>query len=118
MSGGLTVSQGLERGLAAHAAGHLQDAAKLYEAILKVRPDYIPAWNGLGVIHLQTRQTAEGLRCFDEACRIHRAPHLVHNIAVALERLGREDEALAAYGAAGVKRIVALRGDLPSGYGS
>ena len=45
----LTVDQALQRGISAHKDGKLQDAERLYRAILQVQPEHADANHNLGV---------------------------------------------------------------------
>ena len=46
----LTVDQALQQGVAAHKEGKLQEAEKLYRAILSTQPQHADANHNLGVL--------------------------------------------------------------------
>jgi thioredoxin-like negative regulator of GroEL len=46
----LTVDQALQQGIAAHKEGKLQDAERLYRAILQAQPKHPDANHNLGVL--------------------------------------------------------------------
>ena len=46
----LTIDQALQQGVAAHKEGKLQDAERLYRAILQAQPNHPDANHNLGVI--------------------------------------------------------------------
>ena len=53
----LTIAQALLRAIAAHKAGELQDAERLYGAILQSQPRHAHANQGLGVLELSAGTT-------------------------------------------------------------
>ena len=46
----MTIDQALQQGVAAHKEGKLQEAERLYQAILKSRPKHPDANHNLGLI--------------------------------------------------------------------
>ena len=48
----LTVEQALQKGIAAHKEGKLQDAERLYRAILQSQPKHPDANHNLSLIHI------------------------------------------------------------------
>ena len=46
----LTIEQALQQGVAAHKEGKLQDAERLYQAILQSQPEHPDANHNLGLI--------------------------------------------------------------------
>lgn len=46
----LTLAEALERGIAAHREGHLEDAERFYKAILQVQPNHPDANHNVGVL--------------------------------------------------------------------
>ena len=46
----ITIDQALQQGVAAHKEGNLQDAERLYRAILKSQPKHPDANHNLGVL--------------------------------------------------------------------
>ena len=53
----LTINQALQKGVAAHKAGQLQVAEKLYRAILKSHPNHADANHLLGVLAVSLDKT-------------------------------------------------------------
>ena len=66
-AGTLTVEQALQQAVAHHKAGRLQDAERLYRAILQVQPNHPDANHNLGVLAVQMNQVAAGLPHFKAA---------------------------------------------------
>ena len=60
----LTIDQALQRGVAAHKEGKLQDAERLYRAILQVLPDHPDANHNLGVLAVAVGKPLEALPLF------------------------------------------------------
>ena len=60
----LTVDQVLERGVAAHREGKLQEAEGLYRAILKAQPKHADANHNLGVLAVGINQAEKALPYF------------------------------------------------------
>ena len=63
----LTVDQALQRGIAAHKEGKLQEAEKLYKAILKAQPKHPDANHNLGVLAVGANQVEQALPYFKAA---------------------------------------------------
>ena len=57
----LTVDQALQRGISAHKDGKLQDAERLYRAILQVQPEHADANHNLGVLAVSVGKPSEAL---------------------------------------------------------
>jgi tetratricopeptide (TPR) repeat protein len=57
----LTIDQTLQQAIAHHKAGQLQDAKRLYLAILKTQPNHPDANHNLGVLAVQVNQPAVGI---------------------------------------------------------
>jgi len=88
----------LKRAVAAHKAGDLETAARLYRDILTAKPDHVGALHLLGVIECQLGRHDEGIRLIDAALRIEpRHAAAGHNRANALFELARVPEALRDY---------------------
>lgn len=110
-------------GVAFYRAGMLEDAAREYARVAELRPSDPAAPFHLGLIAIRQQRWADAVAQFRAACERGGArPAPLHNLAYALERLGRLDEAAAAYAeaAAGARddarillgwAIVALRQD-------
>ena len=60
----LTIDQALQRGVAAHKEGKLQDAERLYRAILQAQPDHPDANHNLGVLAVAVGKPLEALPLF------------------------------------------------------
>ena len=60
----LTVDQILQQGVAAHNAGDLQEAERLYRAILQVQPKHPDANHNLGLIAVSMNQPGVALPLF------------------------------------------------------
>ena len=63
----LTVDQMLEQGVAAHNAGTLEEAERLYRAILQVQPAHPDANHNLGLISVAMNQSGAALALFKTA---------------------------------------------------
>jgi tetratricopeptide (TPR) repeat protein len=59
-----TVDQMLQQGVAAHKGGNLQEAERLYRAILQSQPAHPDANHNLGLIAVSVNQSAEALPLF------------------------------------------------------
>ncbi len=63
----LTIEQALHQGLAAHNAGDLQEAARLYQAIIDSQPRHPEASHNLGLIAISVNQLEAALPLFKTA---------------------------------------------------
>ena len=63
----LTIEQALQHGLAAHKQGKLQDAERLYQAILQSQPTHADANHNLGLIAVSLNKVALALPLFKTA---------------------------------------------------
>ena len=66
---GLTVDQMLQQGVAAHNAGNLQEAERLYRTILQSQPAHPDANHNLGLIVISVNQSAAALPLFELALK-------------------------------------------------
>ena len=66
---GVTLEQALQQGVAAHKAGKLQDAERLYRAILKSNPIHPDANHNLGVLAVSFNKAAAALPLFKTALK-------------------------------------------------
>jgi tetratricopeptide (TPR) repeat protein len=81
--------------------GKVNEAALLYEQILKIVPDHFDALHLLGVARQQQGHSAEALSLIDAALRrMPQSADALANRGVALKSLNRLDEALSSYDAA------------------
>ena len=63
----LTIGQGLQQGMVAHTEGKLQDAERLYRAILKSQPLHPDANHNLGVLAVSLNKADVALPLFKTA---------------------------------------------------
>ena len=63
----LTIEQALQQGVAAHKEGKLQDAERLYRAILQSRPGHPDANHNLGVLAVSVDKAEAALPLFKTA---------------------------------------------------
>ena len=63
----LTIEQVLQRGVAAHKEGKLQEAERFYRAILKSQPSHPDANHNLGILALSVNKAEEALPLFKAA---------------------------------------------------
>ena len=57
----LTIDQALQQGIAAHKEGKLQEAERLYRAILQTQPTHPDANHNLGVLSVSVNKTQAAL---------------------------------------------------------
>ena len=67
----LTIDQALQRGIEAHKAGHVQEAERLYTAILKVQPKHPDANHNMGVIAVGVGKVEQALQFFKMALGVN-----------------------------------------------
>ena len=63
----LTIEQALQQGVAAHKEGNLQDAERLYRAILQSQPAHPDANHNLGVLAISVNKAEAALPLFKAA---------------------------------------------------
>ena len=63
----LTIDQALQQGITAHKAGQIQEADRLYTAILKAQPKHPDANHNIGVLAVDVGQTEQALSFFKTA---------------------------------------------------
>ena len=63
----LTVEQALQQGIAAHKEGRLEDAERLYRAILQFQPKHPDANHNLGVLAVSVNKADVALPLFKTA---------------------------------------------------
>tara|TARA_B100001250_G_scaffold134910_1_gene115361 strand:- start:690 stop:2879 length:2190 start_codon:yes stop_codon:yes gene_type:complete len=68
---GLTIEQALQQGVAAHKEGQLQDAERLYRAILKSQPEHPDANHNLGVLAVSVNKAEAALPLFKAALEVN-----------------------------------------------
>src|SRR5210317_431137 len=90
----LTVAEALERGIAAHRAGKLQDAEHFYRAILQAQPSHPDANHNLGVLAVSAGKPVEAIPLFKLALETNpKVEQFWLSYTDALIRLERFDEA-------------------------
>ena len=94
----------MERAVAFHQNGQLQQAQELYEGAVALQPGNSAAWQLLGTIALQTRNPRKALECLNRAIEIEPGDATAHcNRGLALQQLKSPDAARSDY-----ERAVAL----------
>jgi tetratricopeptide (TPR) repeat protein/SAM-dependent methyltransferase len=90
----MTVDQAFQQAIAHHQAGRLQEAQRLYGAILQAQPQHAGANHNLGVLAVGVNQPAAGLHYLKAALEADRnqGQYWLSYIDV-LAKLGRIDEA-------------------------
>ncbi len=63
----LTIDQALQQGVEAHKAGQVQEADRLYTAILKAQPKHPDANHNMGVLAVGVGKVQEALPFFKTA---------------------------------------------------
>ena len=63
----LTIEQALQQGVVAHKKGELQDAERLYRAILQLQPKHPDANHNLGVLAVSVNKADAALPLFKTA---------------------------------------------------
>jgi protein O-GlcNAc transferase len=106
------IQQKLLRAVTLHQQGKLSDAQKLYEEIIKHKPNHFDALHLLGVIACQTKHIHRGEALFSEAIKIDpNVAETYNNRGNALKELRRLGEALASY-----DKAIALRPNYAEAY--
>jgi len=86
----LTVDQALRQATEAHRAGRLQEAERLYRAILGVQPSHLEANHNIGVLAVGVGRAADALPHFEAALRTGPTQERVWlNYVTALASIGR-----------------------------
>ena len=87
-----------QRGLAAHQAGQIDDAIRLYSAALRQNQDQPDVWNNLGVALRRSKRFAAALIAYRRAADLRpENAGLWSNMGNCLREMMRFDEALAAH---------------------
>ncbi len=101
----MSLSADYDQAVALHHAGKLQEAERLYRAMLQENPQHADAWHMLGLIAHQVGQSEPALDCVRNAIAIApQTPSYYHNYALILHKLERHEEAAAA-----LERLLALK---------
>ncbi len=91
----LNVPQALAQALEFHHQGRLQEADRLYAAILSVRPENFDALHMQGLIRLATGDVTSALRLVGGALQTRpSSPPVLLNYGIVLNALGRHEDAL------------------------
>jgi Tfp pilus assembly protein PilF len=99
----------LLRALELDTAGQVEEADRLYRAILAVDPTNFAALNRRAVLCAQRGELVQALRLIQAAARANpKLGEIASDMGVILERMGRLDEAMASY-----DRALALRPNQP-----
>ena len=69
----LTIDQALQQGIEAHKAGQVQEADRLYTAILKAQPKHPDANHNMGVLAVGVGKVQEALPFFKTALEANSA---------------------------------------------
>jgi Tfp pilus assembly protein PilF len=94
----IAISAKLQRAIAAHQQGDLQQAGVLYLEILEVEPNHFDALHLLGVYALQSGDPQAACDLIGRAVEVEPNEALAYsNLGVALQRLKRFDDALRSY---------------------
>lgn len=89
------IDQAYQQALALHRAGQIQNAANLYQQILRKKPEHAGSLHMLGVVALSSSAFAKAKELLTEARRLLPQDAGVHvNLALALAECGLTDEAL------------------------
>jgi tetratricopeptide (TPR) repeat protein len=96
-----------EEARALHLQGRLEDAARLYAALLTAEPAHVAGLVHFGALRLSQGQPAEAALLLRRAAGLADTAEVHGNLAVALQALGRQGEAVESY-----RRAVALRPDM------
>lgn len=84
--------------LAAQKVGDGKTAEAGYRQLLAAHPDYVDAWNNLGVLLQRDGRGTDALECFDRLVALEPSGARGQaNRGVVLKALGRNEEAIAAY---------------------
>ncbi len=88
----------LKEGVAHQKAGRLKEAERIYRALLEEDPQRADAWNNLGLLYLDRRDTEKAVAYIGRALKINPGgPAFHHNIAGAYGRLGDLEKAESHY---------------------
>ena len=88
----------VQRGLALHQEGRIEEAALHYAAVLDAQPDHFDALHLLGVVRFQQDRDAEGLDMIRSALRLQPThAEALSNAGLVLGKMGRIAEALASF---------------------
>ena len=90
------LAQLLQQGLDLHQQGHLDEAEKFYNRVLKAQRDQFDALHLLGMLNHQRGRNGEAYRLISSALKVDpRSADALTNLALVLHALKRDEEALA-----------------------
>ena len=90
----MKIGQMVSAGVDMYDKGDAQNALRVFHHAVGVDPEYIQAWNNLGVVLVKQNRISEGLDCFRKGfdrCKTHAG--LVSNYVNALRNLDRPEDA-------------------------
>ena len=88
----------IENALAAHHAGRLEEAEKIYQTLVDINPRYFDALHLLGVVRIAQGRYEEAVASISKAIRHNsRSFDAYYNLGNALSALGRHKEAITNY---------------------
>tara|TARA_B110000858_G_scaffold195841_1_gene253187 strand:+ start:485 stop:1489 length:1005 start_codon:yes stop_codon:yes gene_type:complete len=102
----LTIEQALQQGVAAHKEGKLQEAERLYLAILESQPLHPEANHNLGILAFSVNKVDAALPFFKTALEAKQDAKSHYNLGITLKELGRLEEAEAS-----LKQAIAMKPD-------
>jgi tetratricopeptide (TPR) repeat protein len=92
------VQAAFQQAIALHQQGLIEQAATIYEDILRLRPMHFDALHCLGVVASQRGEHQQAVECFSKAIKLHsKNPFFHFNLGVSLEELGQLEAALSSY---------------------
>ncbi|MBI3700282.1 MAG: tetratricopeptide repeat protein [Afipia sp.] len=96
--GSANAGQMFAEAVAAHQAGNLFKARKLYDALIGADKSYVPALHYLGILEAQQKHPEKALRLFDRALAIlPNAADILADKGKVLVEIGQHHEALACF---------------------
>src|SRR3954463_1363625 len=107
MAGPPKSAAAFQQAVALHRQGRLDDPEALCPKTLKADAAHVPALHMLGIVQLRSAKPAGAVEAFGRLLKLQpNSPDVLNNRAMALNELGRNDEALA-----DLDRALALRPD-------
>ena len=94
----LSIAGAIQQGLRCYRQGRLEEAERLYQAVLKARPQHFDALHLLGMLCTRQGRFEAAVKLISRALeRQPRSAAARHSLGIALSNLGRHEEALASY---------------------
>src|SRR3954451_8826889 len=95
---GVSAGEVFRQAAALHREGRLPEAAQLYQTVLRVAPHHVESLHSLGFICNQVGRFADAVALLERALAGDRNAARIHNdLAIALQGLQRQDEAVRHY---------------------